>query len=242
MNFRIPWDAQPTETRSPGNAIVWQLEALADVPGVDYHDVFEVPVFRTQQTPAQPKLGDELVIAPARASRPAVLTIEVGQTANGTEFFFPAARNQAFAYMTTAFLVAFGLITYFLVHLHAPFIFPLGFGFFTFLLLYITMEMWLGTTRVIIGNGVLSVQDGLLGGGKVKQFRLGEIATISSKINAQQGGGTGTPYYDIEVVLRNGRKRTLGRTLRDKQETDWLVDEMRRQLGLQDKAMTAGAS
>ncbi len=51
--FHIPFDAQPTEKLSPGNEFLWLLEALADVPGVDYHDNFEVPVFRTAQSPTE---------------------------------------------------------------------------------------------------------------------------------------------------------------------------------------------
>ncbi len=83
------------------------------------------------------------------------------------------------------------------------------------------------------------MQDGLLGGGKIQRFALSDMASIASKIGSQQGGGTGTPYYDIELSLRNGKKVTLGRTLKNKQEVDWLIEEMRRVTGLQPKAMTA---
>jgi hypothetical protein len=51
--FHIPLDAHPTEKVSLRDEYVWLLEALADVPGVNYHDIFEVPVFRTSQTPGQ---------------------------------------------------------------------------------------------------------------------------------------------------------------------------------------------
>ena len=49
--FHIPLDAHPTEKVSPRDEYVWLLEALADVPGVNYHDSFDIPVFRTSQTP-----------------------------------------------------------------------------------------------------------------------------------------------------------------------------------------------
>jgi len=42
------------------------------------------------------------------------------------------------------------------------------------------------------------------------------------------------------MTLRDGKKLTLGRTLRDKLETEWLVSEMRRLAGLEQKSMTAG--
>ena len=240
--FRIPWDAQATEKRSPRGEIVWLLEALADVPGVDYHDIFEVPVFRTQQTPAQPD-PEPGAFAPQSASRPEVRTVVVNATANGTEFFFPAARNKGFAAMTNGFLLVFATATFFLSRAHIPIIFALGCGFFSLLMLYITIQMWLGTTRVVIGAGLLSVQDGLLGGGKIRLFSCGDIESITTRITAQQGGATGTPYYDIQMALR-GRpmKVTLGRTLRNKHEADWLVEEMCRLAGLQPKSMAAATS
>lgn len=240
VNVRIPWDAQPTEKRSPRDEIVWLLEALADVPGVDYHDVFEVPVFRTQQTPAQAE--PEATVAAPVAVRPSALTVEITQSAKGVEFYFPAARNKSFAVGTTVFLLIFSSVTYFLAGSRAPIIFPLAFGFFALLLLYIAVQMWLGTTRVGIGNGTVLLQDGLLGGGKVRQFAFSELASLSSKITSQQGDATGTPYYDIELNLRSGRKVTVGRTLRNKQEVEWLIDEMGRLTGLQAKAAAAATA
>jgi hypothetical protein len=238
--FRIPVDAQPTEKRNARDEFVWLLEALADVPGVDYHDIFEVPVFRTQQTLAQPEAKRFAAPGPAQPfTRPDVVTVEVHQNADGTEFYFPAARNKNFAAGTTAFLLIFSSITYFLIR-HAPIIFPLAFGFFSLLLLYITVQLWLGTTRVVIGSGGVTLQAGLLGGGKVRQIAPSAIASINDRITAQQGGATGTPYYDIELILRDGKKLTLGHTLRDKHETGWLVEEMRRLAGVQPKSVAAG--
>ncbi len=239
VSFHIPWDAQPTETRSPRDTIVWQLEALADVPGVDYHDIFAVPVFRTQQTPAKPDPGTT-VATTQRATRPNTLTVVVTETAVGVEFYFPPARNKSFGAGTTVFLLIFSAITFFLAGSKAPIIFPLAFGFFALILLYITVQMWFGTTRVGIGKETLLLQDGYFGGGKVRRFEFSELASISSTIRSQQGGSTGTPYYDIELNLRSRRKATLGRTIRNREEVDWLVEEMRRLTGLQPKAAAAG--
>jgi hypothetical protein len=238
VSFPIPLDAQPTEKLNSRDEYLWVLEALAEVPGVDYHDVFEVPVFRTQQTPRQAE--GEIFARPQAAqsvTRPDIITVQVRQNTAGTEFYFPPARNKSFATSATMFLVVFGAITYFLI-LHAPIIFALLFGFFSLLLVYITVQLWLGTTRVIIGS-VLTLQSGLLGGGKTRQIPLSEIAAISDRIASQQGGSTGTPYYDIELTLRDGKKLTLARSLRDKHEATWLVDEMRRLAAVQAKNATS---
>ncbi|MGA8773116.1 MAG: hypothetical protein WB536_01925 [Terriglobales bacterium] len=242
VSFHVPFNAQPTDKMSARDEFLWLLEATANLPGVNYHDVFEVPIFRTAQTPTEAEEAAEEATFAARTPetmRPDHLSIRVQQVAEGTEFYFQAARNKSFAVSTTIFAAVFAGIGYFLTHIRAPFIFPLAFGGFGLLLGYFTVQMWFGTTRVVIGNG-LTLQAGLLGGGKVRRIALADIASISDKITAQQGGGTGTPYYDIEMTLRDGRRLTLGRSVRDKHEVEWLVSEMRRLAGLKEKSAAAG--
>ena len=233
VSIHIPCDARPTEKFDARNRIFWLLEARADVPGVDYNDTFEVPVFHTDKSPNEAEASaEEMEEKTAIHVRPDLCTVRVRQTAEGTEFYFPAARNKGFAFSTTFFTTIFGSITLFAVHAHAPMIFPIAFGGFTLLLVYISVQMWLETTDVVIGNSVLKLRDGWFGGGKIRQIPLAEISTIECCIRSQQGGSTGTPYYDIELRQNDGGKFTLGHTLRDKQETDWLVQEMRRLSGL----------
>ena len=240
--FHIPFDAQPTQKLSPRDEFLWLLDAMAAVPGVDYHDSFEVPVFRTAQSPTAEEAASREPVFAGHASsvqpsqRP---TIQVQPVADGTEFYFPPARNRSFGFSTTLFAAIFGTAGYFLAHSRAPLIFAIAFSGFGVLLVYISVKVWLGTTRVVIGSH-MTVQSGYLGGGKTRRIELADIANITDRITAQQGGGSGTPYYDIEMTTRDGKKLTLGRTLRDKQETEWLASEMRRLAGVKAMSATAG--
>src|SRR5690348_10743579 len=47
VEFDVPADALITDQSNPGDQILWLLRAQADVPGVDYSDDFELPVFRS---------------------------------------------------------------------------------------------------------------------------------------------------------------------------------------------------
>ena len=240
--FHIPFDAQPTEKLGPRDEFLWLLEAMAAVPGVDYHDAFEVPVFRTAQSPSAAEVASSEPAFAGHASGalpPQQPTILVRPVAEGTEFYFPPARNKSFGFSTTLFAAIFGTVGYFLTHSRAPFIFPLAFGGFGVLLTYISVKVWLGTTRVVIGS-YMTLQSGYLGSGSNRRIELPDIANITDRITAQQGGGNGTPYYDIEMTTRDGKKLTLGRTLRDKQETEWLVSEMRRLAGVKGMGAAAG--
>jgi hypothetical protein len=243
VSFRVPLDARPTNTSNPENAIVWTLEADAAVPGVSYRDFFELPVFRTKDTP-QAEETDRFVVTEVACSAPAHPTIIVRPAAEGgTEFYFPAARNPGIAMGISGFTLLWSGSIWFMVAHRAPAFFPIIFGLFDLLMAYIALTLWLGTSRVVINSGQLRVRSGMLGMGAVREIPFSQIATIKSAITAQQGGSAGTPYYDIQLMTVNGRKVTLGSTLRDKQETEWLIAEINRLTGMRPaKAAGAGAS
>jgi len=102
-----------------------------------------------------------------------------------------------------------------------------------------SLEFWLGTSRVRIGNRSLKLQTGWLGGGRVQEFAFSDVLQIKTKINGQTGGASGTPYYDIEMTRRNGTPVTLGKTVRDQQEANWLVAEMTRLIGINARSAVA---
>jgi hypothetical protein len=238
VSFHIPLDARQTDCSNPRNSVLWLLEADADVPGVDYKDLFELPVFRTKDTPSHAETAEFSQIE-AKLGPPASPTIHVTPTAQGTEFYFPAARNQSFAAGMTAFFVLWTGVLILIFHLHAPFIFPVVFGLFDLLFFYLVLQMWFGTSIVIVNTGQLRVRSGLFGRGKWQEVLVSDISAIDAVIRSQQGGASGTPYYNIELIENDGRKITLGETIRDKEEAEWLVNEMRRHLGLQSKSLSA---
>ena len=239
VSFRIPWNALQTDGTNSRNCILWLLEADADVPGVDYKDTFELPVFRTKDTPTAPET-DTRSENPA-CSAPSRPTVQVSQTAEGTQFFFPPARNKGFALGLTTFSMIWSGVLTAMVLLHAPIIFPIVFGFFDLLLLMGAAQMWLATSRVVIDSTHVRVQSGLFGSGKWREFPKTQILDIQAVITAQQGGSDGTPYYDIRLLQTEHQNTTLGRTIRDKNEAEWLVAEMKKALQFR-SGMAAGAA
>jgi hypothetical protein len=59
-------------------------------------------------------------------------------------------------------------------------------------------------------------RSGLFDAGKFREIDSSQIAAVESVIRSQQGGATGTPYYDIQLIQADGKKITVGQTLRDK--------------------------
>src|SRR6266481_3350680 len=54
-----------------------------------------------------------------------------------------------------------------------------------------------------------------------------DVSDLKLNVGLQTGGGSGTPYYDIQLICRDGRKRTAGRQIRNKREAVWLMNQIK---------------
>jgi len=235
ISFRIPPDQQETYAEDPSNQILWIVQATADVPGVDYDDSFEVPVFGKVAQPAAAESAGGAAATTAfapSAPEPERHTILVQPTADGVQFYFPADRNPGAATGLTIFFAIFAAAFVFLVKMGAPIIFPIVFGFFDALMLLIALYTWFGTSKVTIGSGQLTAHSGILGLGPTRVVALDQIQSIDYAIGMQTGGAQGTPYYDIRLTPASGNQVTLGSGVKDKKELEWLLAQMRAAAGV----------
>ena len=244
VDFRVPREVQATNNTNLSDQIVWRLEAMADVPGLDYHDMFEVPVFRTAASSNEdvsdgPERGEFPQVA-AQARRPDQLTVVVRETPEGTEFYFPPARNRNLAVWTTVLALIICGVTYAVKQVGAPLIFPVMFGLFALVFVCVAAQSWLAITRLLIG-AKLRLQSGLLGW-KTREFALADVNGFEENIRSQTLNGRAIPYYDIVLRLRDRQTFTVGKMLSSKREAEWLVDEMQRMTAKDARIGSAGAS
>lgn len=243
VNFQIPADALPTDNSDSRNEILWQLEATADVPGVNYRDFFEVPVFGTKDTPAESEAVTRETafshVPDGPVERPADAQVRVFPTPTGICFDFTPARNPGMAFGTTIFFLAWTGIVWFL-WTHAPIIFPIFFGLFDLILLFIVLSLWASSSMVTIGGGTVTIKAGLFGMGPVRTVSCADITDIMLSVGMQSGGASGTPYYTISLICPS-RRVEAGTGVRDKVEAEWLISEMKKAVGLRVKAEAAMA-
>jgi hypothetical protein len=230
--FRLPADALACDSNDPNNRILWRLSLAASVPGVDYASAFEVPVFRTEAS-ERPLSDDEERLTHQQVSladyrQPADSRILVSTSSRGIEVLFTAARNPGAAIGTTVFTLLWLAIVWVLVHWRAPMLFPIVFGLFALLLIYGVLQLWLGVSRVRVERGTLFVATGYVSPGTERKMTAPEIADVSTAIGMQSGS---TPYYDVVILRKNGKKVIAGRSVRSKREAEWLAMTIKKALG-----------
>jgi hypothetical protein len=226
--FDLPGDAEPSDDTNSRNQVVWRLSVSADVPGVDYASTFEVPVFRTTESVEAPSA--EPAAAPALVEpfvQPATSRVRVTRNRRGTEIVFPAARNPGTSAALTCFVAMWLAVVWATVHFGAPMLLQIVFGAFGLVLLWATVASWLGVTQVTVGDGAVAVATGLLGPMRERRLTADEVAEVTTRIGMQSGN---TPYYDLILVRKDGKRMSAGRGIRDKQEAEWLAATMREAL------------
>ena len=231
VSFALPPDAVASDASNPNNRVLWRLEISAGLPGVDYDSTFEVPVFRTaaseQPASAEERAGSEASLAAYH--QPANSRIAVTARGGRTEILFPAARNLGAAAGLTVFTLIWWGTVGVQLYLHAPIIFPIVTAVFGLLLLFGAFELWLKVSKVTVGAGTVTVASGYLYPGRQRSLAAGEIAGVTADIGMQQGT---TPYYNVVIRRKDGKKLTAGNSVRDKREAEWLAATIRNAAGL----------
>ncbi len=253
VDFSIPGDAYESNHDQPSDQVLWLLHAQADVPGVDYSDDFEVPVFRLTPSPAaasEPKALTMNEPAPLFLNQAQGATVppafqadacDVAAPENpkvvvstamdgGTEFYFPAFRNPARVLGLILFTAVWTGVVYFLAHSKAPFFFPVVFGLFDLLLIYALIQSAMGSCRIDVGNGKVVFRRAVLGIGAAREIPFSDISQILPVTTAQQRG---TPAsYSLRLQTRDGKKLTLADAIDNRQEARWVAAQLEKFAGL----------
>jgi len=247
VEFDIPENAYSTNHDVERDQLLWMLHAQADVPGVDYSDDFEVPVFRQHAKSAwadpAPAHGDRMADLPlifateSQASDssavslppPANPKVAVSTTVDGaTEFYFPAFRNPAQTLMLMAFTAVWTGIVYLLAKPRGSWFFGIVFAAFDLLLFYGCLQGLFGTARIVVGAGKLLSQRGFFGGGKRREFPYSDIASVQAATSAQNSKSA----YTIRLQPKNARAVTLADSIANRNEARWVVQQIESLAGL----------
>ncbi len=245
VDFTIPSDAYESNQDQPDDKVLWVLHAQADVPGVNYSDDFEVPVFRVTPAPlsatvstasfssdaqnaaAAPAFEYDASDVPAPTNPKVVVSAGIN---GGTEFYFPPFRNPGRVLVLFVFTVLWTGIIYFIRHSQAPWFFAAVFGLFELLLMYGLIQSALGSCRIEVGNSKIAYRRGWLGMGATHEVSFSDIAQILTVTSAQQKGTQA--YYSLFLYTKNGDKLTIADAIDNRQEARWVAAQLEKFAGL----------
>ena len=109
-----------------------------------------------------------------------------------------------------------------------PFLFPLVFGFFNIIILWIALWIWFGKSRVRVEFDIVHLSKTILAIGSRTTLNKSDITKIDEHITLQSGD---TPYYTIRMYTTDGKKDTVG-GIKNKDEVRHLIKLLNKVLGL----------
>ncbi|HTQ61864.1 MAG TPA: HEAT repeat domain-containing protein [Candidatus Solibacter sp.] len=244
VDFAIPSDAYLTDHDNSSDQVLWLLHAQADVPGINYKDEFEVPVFKTSSV-VDSAPADNSSEAFGFSNQSPSSSMDAGQVTppenpkvvissqdGGTEFYFRPFRSVARAAFLLIFTVTWSGVVYLLFRSNSPWFFALIFGFADLFLILAVFHTALGSERIRVGNGEIVSSKLVLGIGSTKRFPVSEIDSIVPVTGGQQGNGPGSTTYSIRLRTKNGKRITLADEIASRQEARWIVAQIESLAGL----------
>jgi hypothetical protein len=249
VDFQLPADAFQTDHDNFSDQVVWLLKVKADVPGIDYSDQFEVPVFRTSLS-ASPGIATDFssraksgVFAESRSTpgevsqdvaEPARHRVTVKDSTDGLEFHFRAGRNLGRAALVVVLAVAIGALFNAMLHLQRrpPMVFVVMVGLLEFVLILAAVHSALTSTRITVGRGVISWRHSVLGIGRQHEVRISDVDSIVPVTSIQQASSSGATLYSLRLRTTAGKNFTLVDEIESRQEARWIVCEIEKRAGL----------
>ena len=252
VDFATPSDAFQTDHDNFNDQVLWLLKANADLPGVDYSDEFEIPVFRTSASaaaspgrydsfPAAAEKRASIVStttpgeATAGVSEPARHRVVVMESPDGLEFYFRAGRNPGRAMLIVILAAGCTALFYAMLHIHPEppkFAFAIV-GLLSFVLIVASIHTALTSTRIVVGNGLISWRRSVLGiPSSSRQIQVSEVDSILPVTSIQQASSSGTALYSLRLKAKDGKSYTLADDIISRQEARWIVSQMEQRAGL----------
>jgi hypothetical protein len=251
VEFHLPADALQTDHDALSDQVFWQLKASADVPGVNYNDEFEVPVFRTSAATqtnfaasedfhantqsaslsppsfTPPELSDDV-------PEPAYHKVIVNDSANGLEFRFRPARNFGRTMLVLVLATAVSALFYKLLYMHPrPPAFAFGVvGILHFFLVLAVVHSALMGTRIVVGNGTITWRHSVFGIGGSHQMQISDVGTIVPMTSLQQASSSGSTTYSIRLKSQDGKNYSLVDDIESREEARWIVARITQRAGL----------
>src|SRR6266849_1425694 len=248
VDFSPPADSLVTDHDNPSDQVLWLLHAQADVPGVDYSDDFEIPVFRNaafggpaSDSGTRTTTGaDSFGFATPRPSdadsgavpQPAHTKVVVSMGSGGTEFYFPILRNPSRALMLFLVLLVWTGVAFLMYQKHAPIFFFIFFGLSDLIILAGFLHVTFGSARICVRSGEILSSSGMFGLGRTRRIQVSDVASIVPVVSMQQGNSSGNALHAIRMRLKDGSKITLADEIDSRQEARWVVSQIETLAGL----------
>jgi hypothetical protein len=221
FRFPLPLGAEVADETTRHDRVIWRLEATAEVPGIDYRAVFELPVFARAESQRS-----ETFATAFEAPWTPPPTIAFGMAREGGETIAIRPSSSVFDWVFyIVFIVLWFGALYLTWRMGAPIVVVALFALIGFGVLYFALDA-LGGRSVLTVNRTQLVSRRTFFGTRI--LPAAEVTSIEPRL-ANTSGRHAT--YDLQVHTRDGRSVTIARHLRARRDAEQVAARILRGLG-----------
>ncbi|MFQ5756054.1 MAG: DUF3592 domain-containing protein [Acidiferrobacterales bacterium] len=228
FSFRVPPD-QPQSEEPSDSYHKWAVHVRAALPGINLDRMFVVPVYRTPRSAA---VGQATAAAAEQAPITVPATaVHISHAAGATRFYYPLFRQLGAGIGLLLVGTIFAGATAYMIYEVSS-----ARGFHAVLTM---MVLVFGATSVaivlgalyVLGNSLtvdvsargVTVTRRVFGVPFQRHIGLNDVRTIDTQLGMQtSSGSTTTAYYTVKLVLKDGKKVTIGDNLKGASVADSL--------------------
>jgi hypothetical protein len=230
FQFATPPDAHVTDESDFRDRYFWRLSASAEVPGVDYSAQFDVPVFQTGEAADGSEFAafDQRHRAEAvrHAVSPATGVHIRSLPGGGEEFRIVAQKTFASVLGSLIFVAAWNAAIVATIYFHAPWGIPAVLIAIDLLILYGTLDYFLGKSTISVDKSGVHVRKQWLGSGSTKSYAATDIESIDGT-----AAGQNSASFGVTLKMRDGTTQRVGAFMRDRSSADTIAAKMMIDLG-----------
>ena len=225
--FDVDEGLPPSDPKEESAYHLWRLCVEADLPGVDFERVFEIPVFPTgASSRALRRLSTEHRAAAAERARLIKQVLDVRHVPGGIELYFPPFRNPLARVLGLVF--GSGFLAVGVLAGDAPLLMRVIFGLVGGGIAAASLYNLLIALRVRIDQAGIRTERRLLGvpAGGVTLPRH-EIACLTLKQSySAHSGGKHTVFFKLQAQVAGGRAVKIGHNLAGRETAKQVLEEL----------------
>jgi hypothetical protein len=223
--FTPPDEAEPSDERVISNRVIWRLDVSAEVPGIDFADSFELPVFQVGEARHEaevrrfaPSESDAAAWRPAAESK-----IRIENTREGGEEIHIDTRPKlretipAFLFLFVWF-GALGLVT----SAGAPIVFPILFAIIGLFVMLVVIDSAIGRSVIRTDPTGITVKRIWFGPGSSSTIPAAQIESVVAIPTSN------SPYYEVDVIRLGGMKVRVAGSIHDRHDAEMLAARIAR--------------
>ncbi len=224
--FAIPAGVRACDDSNPDDEVLWRLSVSAAMPGVDYAESFDVPVFDTGATPLTGDEHERLTRgreARAAAYVPEQPVMRMATTPRGGTMFSgkPRVTVGAGVGMVVA-TAACWAGTWYLFDRGVP-VAPYAVAFFGLLFTAGSLVALFHRSSVTVEEGTVVIRHRILGLGPTRRFATADVSRVFSEVVGEGNAQS----WEVKVATRAGQAYSAVAHMPTQIEADWAAQQIR---------------